>query len=139
MKLSSMNQKILLKEIKTAFDLMNRAEMPQEKLYFFSAVYGVANRIMNIEYDPELVFLHNVTSLAHNTINTAISVASRGQSVSTLAPRVFESLQNAIKELIVFIEEEKPTYPALEKISNIAYSTCGNGYYLYLKGALKLP
>jgi hypothetical protein len=139
MKLSSSNQKLLLKELKTAHEFMSRTEIPQEKLYYFSAVYAVANRIMNLEYDSEIGFLHNISSWAHNTINTAIIAAGSRTSMLTLAPRVFESLQNTVQELITLIEEEKPIYPALEKISNIAYSTCGNGYYLYLKGELKLP
>jgi hypothetical protein len=138
MNLSVSNKKTLVKELHLIHELMDRYETPEDKMYFFSAVYGIANRIMNLEFDEELSFLHYVTNAAHNTINGALAAASQRRSTPTIPPQVFQKLQDAVKELCTLIDEGKQTYSVLEKISNLAYSTTGNGYYLYLKGYLKI-
>ena len=138
MHLSASNQEALVKEIRTVADYMGKANNAQEKMYFFSAVFGIANRLMNLEFDPELGFLHHVTQAAYTTINTHLAVAAQGQSVATFPPPVFDKLQEALSDLAKYIEEGKQTYPILERISNLAYSTSGNGYYLFLKGSLKI-
>ncbi|MFH1087592.1 MAG: hypothetical protein V1737_03285 [Chloroflexota bacterium] len=138
MRLSKTNRLALAREIRTAVDFMGKADKARDKMYFFTAVYGVAQRIMNLEFDPELGFVHNVTNAAYNTINTALLMAAQGQSAPTLPANVFDELQKALKDLATHIEEEKQTYTVLERISNLAYSTSGNGYYLFLKGLLKV-
>jgi hypothetical protein len=138
MPLSEKNQVALVKEIRTVVDYMSKVNTPREKMYFFSAVFGIANRIMNQEFDPELGFIHHVTNSAYNTINTTLLLVAQGQSVPTFPPPVFDKLEEALKDLATYIEEGKRTYPVLERISNLAYSTSGNGYYLFLKGLLKI-
>jgi hypothetical protein len=137
MNLSTKNKKILVNEIRTVCDYMSKASDAKQKMYFFSAVFGIANRIMNIEYDPELGFLHQVTNTAYQTINTNLALAAQGATMTIPKP-VFEKLEEALDELAYYIEDGKKTYRVLEKISNLAYSTSGNGYYLYLKGLLKI-
>jgi len=138
MHLSASNKEILVKELRTVADYMGNANTAQEKMYFFSAVFGIANRLMNLEFDSELGFLHHVIQAAHNTINTNLVLRSQGQAVANFPPTVFDKLQEAVSELAKYIEDGKQTYPILERISNLAYSTSGNGYYLYLKGLLKI-
>ena len=138
MQLSKSNKLAVANEIRTAVDYMGKTNIAQEKMYFFSAVFGIANRIMNLEFDPELGFLHHVTNAAYTTINANLMSMAQGQSVRTFPPQLFEKLQEALGDLATNIEKGEPTYPALERISNLAYSTSGNGYYLFLKGALKI-
>jgi len=138
MRLSANYRIALVNELRTVADLMSKAKTAQEKNYYFSAIFGIANRIMNFEFDPELAFLHNVINHAHTTLHGNLLMVAQGQSVSTFPPPVFDKLQEAVVELASLIEKKKATYPVLEKISNLAYSTTGNGYYLFLKGSLKI-
>jgi len=69
-------------------------------------------------------------------MNANLASIKQGQGVNTFPKDVFDKLENALEELVVKIEKGEKTYPVLEKISNLAYSTTGNGYYLYLKGML---
>ena len=138
MQLSKSNKLALANEIRTAVDYMSKTNVAQEKMYFFSAVFGIANRIMNLEFDPELGFVHHVTNAAYATINANLMSMAQGQSVRTFPPQLFEKLQEALGDLATNIEGGEPTYPVLERISNLAYCTSGNGYYLFLKGALKI-
>jgi hypothetical protein len=138
MHLSKSHKLALANEIRTAVDYMSKTNVAQEKMYFFSAVFGIANRIMNLEFDPELGFVHHVTNAAYTTINANLMLVAQGQSVRTFPPQFFEKLQEALGDLATNIEGGEPTYPVLERISNLAYSTSGNGYYLFLKGSLKI-
>ena len=138
MEISAKNRKILVNEIRTAVEYMSENNDARQKMFFFSAVFGIVNRIMNIECDPELVFVHQVTNAAYSTINTNLIMATQGQSIPTIPPPVFDKLQEVLEDLATYIEEGKKTYPILQRISNLAYSTSGNGYYLFLKGLLKI-
>ena len=137
MELSARNRKIIVNEIRTAIDYMSKTSDAKQKMYFFSAVFGIINRIMNIECDPELCFIHQVTNTAYQTINTNLNSAAQG-SVVTIPKSLFEKLEETLGELATCVEEGKKTYRVLERISNIAYSTSGNGYYLFLKGLLTI-
>ncbi|MEA3421084.1 MAG: hypothetical protein U9Q97_05345 [Acidobacteriota bacterium] len=137
MKLSKNMKKLLLDELRFVIDNMNKSENAIGKMYFFSAAYGATNRIMNIEYDSELVFIHNVLSAAHSTINQRIVALASGAELAVGIPEnIFDKLVEALEEIIAFVQKDESTYTALEKISNVAYSTTGNGYYLYLRGKL---
>lgn len=136
MHLSKAMQLALVTEIRAVAESMRKSATAKEKIFFFSAVYGVANRIMNLECDPELVFLHEVTSTAYNVINTNLSAAAQNVSVTPLPPALFDKLQDAVEDLATYIEKGGKTYPILERISNLAYIAKGNGYYLFLKGML---
>lgn len=138
MDISANSQRALVTEIRTAVEYMRKAKAAQEKMYFFSAVFGIANRIMNLEFDPELGFMHHVTSAAYTTINSNLLMMSTGQSIRTVPPQMFEKLEEVLEDLATRIEQRKSTHSALQRISNLAFSTSGNGYYLFLKGALKL-
>ena len=138
MNLSPDMQKVFTDEVATAIKHMKSVNTLEEKLFFLSAVYGAAFRIMNIQYDAELAFIHYVVNAAYGMMQANLVSIKQGQGVNTFPKDVFDKLENALEELVVKIEGGEKTYPALEKISNLAYSTTGNGYYLYLKGMIKI-
>jgi transaldolase len=138
MKLSKGSRKYLMDELRVIIDGMGKAKTAEEKLYFFSAVFGATQRIVNIEYDPELTFIYQVVSTSYNTINSNLQIAKSGQGVSTIPKDIFVKLQEAVEKLADAIDKSESTYPVLETISNLAYSTTGNGFYLHLKGIIKI-
>jgi hypothetical protein len=131
-------KKAFTDEVATAIKHMKSVNTVEEKQFFLSAVYGAAFRIMNIQYDSELAFIHHVVNAAYGLMQMNLASIKQGQGVNTFPKDVFDKLENALEELVVRIEEGEKTYPVLEKISNLAYSTTGNGYYLYLKGMIKI-
>lgn len=136
MNLSTEMQKVFTDEVTTVIKHMKSVNTVEEKLFFLSAVYSAAFRIMNIQYDAELAFIHNVVNAAYGMMQANLASIKRGQGVNTFPKDIFDKLENALEELVVKIEKGEKSYPVLEKISNLAYSTTGNGYYLYLKGML---
>jgi hypothetical protein len=137
MNLSKDMQKVFTDEIDFVVKRMKESKDMPTKLYFFSAVYGTASRIMNIEFDPELAFIHHVLNFAYSTINArSAAISGRQEQGAGIPEKLFDRLEEALEELVAKILQGKKTYPVLETISNLAYSTTGNGYYLYMKGLL---
>ncbi len=134
MRLSPKMKTNLFNEIGTALKHMRATDNPAEKLFFFSAVYGAAFRIVNIEFDPELSFLHLVTAGAHNMMSVNLAASLQPRAARTFPKEVFDMLQDALEDLANKIQKDEETYPVLQRIYNLAYSTTGNGYYLHLKG-----
>jgi len=126
-------------EIRYAVGKMRATTNAMEKLYYFSAVYGMAYRVFNFEYDAEIVFIHQITNAAYGTINARIAaLTQRVEGGVEIPPNLFTKLEDALEDLAKRIEKDQETYPVLETISTLAYSATGNGYYLYLKGILKI-
>lgn len=140
MKISSELREKLVKEIRYAVMNMRKSETINDKMYFFSAVYGMADRVFNFEYDPELVFLHQVVRQAFDTINAKVNLIVAGSlgAGSSIPPNLFSKLQDTLDELANRIEKNQKTYSLLEDISNMGYLATGNGFYLYTKGILKI-
>lgn len=139
MNLSPDMQKRFTDEIHFVIKSMKNTNTPAEKLYFFSAGYAMAQRIINFEYEPELTFIQQVLQLVYNMINARLSaILMRQEGGISIPDNLFNSLEEALEEMVNRIEQGAETYPALQKMVNLAYSTTGNGYYLYLKGMVKV-
>lgn len=139
MKISEKNKKIVVDEFKYIVKKMKQTDSNREKLYYFSGSYAVVSRVLNLEFDPCLVFIHNVLQTAHGTIVQTLQNIQAGQErVITLPDILFERLTKELNQLGVAIEKDEDFYPALQGISNVAYFATGNGFYLFQKGLLKI-
>ncbi|NLL90329.1 MAG: hypothetical protein GX226_04410 [Dehalococcoidales bacterium] len=138
MKISKSRKSNLVKELRYVAEKMKSTDNVHEKLFYFSAIYGEVNRIINYEYDPELVLVHQIFNTGYNTIMANLSSNQQGTGIITIPPNLFKKLQDTIYVLADNIESNRNIYKELEEVSNLAYSTSGNGYYLYLKGIIKI-
>ena len=66
MKLSKENKKLLTDEFTFVIKKMKSSETPDQMLYYFSGLYGMIHRILNIEFSSSLLFAHFVTEKIHN-------------------------------------------------------------------------
>jgi len=139
MNLSPEMQERFIDEVNFVIKNMKNTDNPTEKLYFFSAGYAMAQRIINLEYEPELNFIQQVLQLVYNMVNARLIALSAGQEGGISIPdKLLTKLEEALEEMVDRILQGTETYPALQKMVNLAYSTTGNGYYLYLKGMIKI-
>ncbi len=141
MNISGNYKKVIAKEFRGIVEKMKGTKNLSEKMYFFSATYGVVSRVFNLEFDPALVFTHFVINAACSTINGRLLALKGGQdNVVQIPEGLFDSLQKVIEKLAENIEtgNEDKLFKNLQKIANIAFTTTGNGYYLYQKGMLKI-
>ncbi len=137
MNLSKEMRELFANEINFVVGQMKEINDLSRKLYFLSAVHGCALRIVNIEFDPELAFIHHVLQATHQTIDARKTRLEQGQDRPIVIPeKLFDRLEEALEEMSTKIKQGEETYPTLQTIFNLAFSTTGNGYYLYSKGVL---
>ena len=139
MNLSSDMKEKFVDEVYFVIEKMKNTDIPAQKLYYFSAVYAMARRIANFEYDPELIFIEQVLQLVYNMVNARLTAMLARQEAGIAIPdNLFRGLESALLELVQNVERGAETHSTLQKMVHLAYSTTGNGYYLYLKGVLKV-
>jgi len=131
----------IAKEIDFALQKMGDASTAEEKLYYFSAVHGVINRVMNFQFDPILVFAHQVLSTVHSAFMSRLAaMKGGGEKHLAVSPEMVEKLQETVIEFRTALQEKDQikVYHVLERFANIGYATTGNGFYLYQRGMLKI-
>lgn len=139
MKLSDASKKILIDEFEyIANRLKKESEIPN-KLYVYSAAYSVAYRVLNIDFDPELVLIHNILRNTYTQINNTFGgIIAGAEKVITIPEGLFSFLAQSLQDLADTISKDGDITIPLGKIAIASYAITGNGYYLYQKGILKL-
>ncbi len=132
--------KLMISELKEINKLCNTTESPDDKLYFFSAAFGVINRIMNFYYDPTLVFIHQVLQEVHKKVTQRLQSGPYKFIYNSMPQEILDTLFQYFMELTDAIEKQDVPliWEILERFSNISYSLTGNGFYLYIRERLKL-
>lgn len=139
MKVSKENIELIVDELTYVGGRMRDEEEILGKVYYLSGSYAVIQRVMNFEYDDELVLIHRVLMGAYETVNSRLNSIITGQErVIKIPVEVVDALANGILDLAIALSEEKEYKEILAKIAAIGYIGTGNGYYLYQKGLLKL-
>jgi len=138
MDISNNNRKHIADEIEIAVNMMKESRDASEKLYYFSAIYGILQRIYNIEYDEDLVFAHLVIQLTHQGFMQRLAAIKQGDSTVMISEEQFDKLTDLSDELGDKIRDNEDFVATLKKIVILLYSTQGNGYYLMKKGVLKI-
>ena len=66
MNISAHMKSLLVDEIDYAIGQMEANEgAPDRQLYSFSAVFGVLQRVFNLEFDKDLLVAHSITNLTY--------------------------------------------------------------------------
>jgi hypothetical protein len=134
MRLSDNYKNLILSEIDFAVKKMNKSSEPLEKLFYFSAIHGIFQRIYNIEYDPTLVFIYFILHTTHEAFNNRL----QAKAGIPLSEKQINKLSDIAKELGGKIKNNEEVSVTLQKFVVLQYSTSGNGYYLMQKGMLKI-
>ena len=104
----------------------------------FSAIHGTIQRVFNLEYDSDLVFIHNILQQTHFAFIQRLQAMKNGDVAVPLIEEQMGGLIAAIKELSEKIRGNDKLNGTLKKFVILTYSTNGNGYYLLQKGLLKI-
>ena len=140
MKISEVNKKIIVDEFRTILELMKNTSNVNEKLFYFSATYGMVSRILNIDYDSLLILIHSVLTSTHSSINSLLNnIVNNSFAFFSIPKNYFEMIEENLKEITLAIDKNNETkiYKVLEKFSVLAYISIGNGNYLYKRGIIK--
>ena len=139
MEIKDSSREILVNEISFVTKRMEKIDDPLKQIYYFSAIHGMIHRIMNIDYDPELVFAHHVLQSTHQLfLNRLHAFQKAGDNSIIIAEEQFKKLIDLSRDLGKQIKANKEIKDTLQSFVVLAYSTTGNGYYLFQKGLLKI-
>ena len=138
MKISPKMKNQIIEEIEHVVYDMEESHNPVEMLYYFSAIHGLINRIFNMEYNSELVFMHHVLSAVHTGFVGRMDAMRKGDSAIVLDDSYFKKLISLSINLKDTISENGSVNDTLREFIILLYATTGNGYYLKHKGLLKI-
>lgn len=119
-----------------------QAVAPERKMYYFSVLYGEAQRVLNFEWDRELALLHLVTERSYALINAQAPMF--GSLLPVKASTIYEKLTLVVSDIASYFEKaekdcsKEELCQILGRLAEITYTSLGNGSYLYEKGAIKL-
>ncbi len=135
MNISETNHKIIANEFKDIIDLIDSSTNLEDKLYFFSASFGVLNRIMNLESDATLIFMHQILQNCFQAITQRLSARTKSNISSDVPQEMIEQFFLLFKELKIAFEIKNKIriWEILQRFSNLSYAMSGNGYYMYLR------
>jgi hypothetical protein len=130
---------MIVDEIKFVVKKMEETNDSSEKLFYFSAIFGILHRVYNTEYDPELVYAHLVLRSTHDALSSRLkAIQTGGDTTIALNEDQFLKLSDLSKKLANNFRKKEEIDSILKKFAILLYSTTGNGYYLMQKGLLKI-
>ncbi|MGD1119512.1 MAG: hypothetical protein ABR886_08500 [Dehalococcoidales bacterium] len=141
MRLQEISKNHLAKEYRFAVTRMQQETQPTRKLYYFSVFAGEASRVLNSEWDLDLVLLYTVTQQVYTFINAQIPLL--GSTIPIDASMIYEQLTKHSAELANYFEKawdknsNSELYQILGRLSEVGYLSGGNGAYLFEKGLIK--
>ena len=135
MDISPASRDILIKEIEFVTQKMDESSYPEEKLYYFSAIYSMFQRILNIDFDPDLLFAFFVLRETYNAFMSRLSASDR---IVKLSDYHFAKLLDLSRTLLERLRDEKDFNDVLKQFVLLLYTTTGNGYYLVQKGLIEV-
>jgi len=139
MDISPESRKEFVNELRHVSQKILEEEDVRKKAYYYSAAYGIARRLINFQYDPQINFLELVLEVSYNTIRARIETIVQQRDLTIpLVEGFFDRLAENVNELASKIEKDEDVYRTLEKIAVLTHITTGNGYYLYTKGLIKI-
>jgi hypothetical protein len=139
MKLKESYRNLITNEMEFAIKKMDETNVAIEKIYYFSAVFGVLHRIYNIEFNSDLLYIHFILRATHEGFQNRLSALVKGGDKSVkLSDAQFDKLSLLSKELCSKIKKKEDISDTLKKFVILTYSTTGNGNYLMERGWLKI-
>jgi metal-dependent amidase/aminoacylase/carboxypeptidase family protein len=123
--------KKIVEEIDFAVTSMEREiENPFKQLYFFSIPPGAFVRAANFTYDRSWIFAHFVLQSAYQTVKQRFDqMAQKIDRHTELDESLMQSLIAELKKLRERVTAAEDFTDVLERVSEIAYATTGNGTY----------
>jgi hypothetical protein len=130
--MSKQIREYLVSECRFAAANITSHDDPRDKAYYLSAVYAAVQRAINIEFDEELMLLMAVSEWVHRSVASRVEEQVNGKNQPIGLPGdVFFRLASIIFELSARLEAEQSFVDLLGKMSSVAYTVTGNGFYLY--------
>ena len=112
-------------------------ESDVDRLYYFSAVFGAAQRVFNIEYSPQVLHLFVVANWTHSQLTARLQAEQGAHLMTPSMPKgMLEALTGIVREIAQRVREDQDFTDLLSEMCRVGYTSTGNGYYLLQVGKL---
>ena len=138
MHISDTFKDMIVEEVDFVIQQMQQSANELEKLYYFSGVYALFQRIFNIEYNTNLVYVHFILRSTHETFIQRIKAIQSGDTTVPLCKEQSEKLLELTQELRDKIKDNEDIDETLKRFVVLSFSASGNGYYLWQKKRFKI-
>ncbi len=108
----------------------------RKKVFFYSGIYGIIQRIMNLQYNPHLQFAEFIFNNTYQALLSRYQINKSEDDIIPISHEIFDKIVLFLEELVTKIEHDEDIFEELQKIVNIVFLTTGNGYYLKEKGII---
>jgi hypothetical protein len=137
--LSIENKKKLIEELKFISNKFEKEPTLKGKSFYLSGVHPLLNRIINLEFNNELLLLNFVFQGLHGIFDNLINKIEQGvEKIITIPEEFFPELSKLLNDIANAIEKKKDLYPYVQRASLFAHILTGNGFYLYQRGVMLL-
>ena len=123
-------KEMLVQELISIAQSMREEQDLNKKMFLFSATYGVADRVMRLSYDRELLMVTLVLNHTYNSFMTRLTAYSQGDRVVPLTNDHFDRLTDLTEALSKAVRDGTPTQSILERLNELAFITTGAGHYM---------
>ena len=133
----------LATEYRYAATKMEQEEKLPRKLFHFSVVFSEAQRIVNWQWDREIVILQAVAQQAHAQVTLLLRDPFLVATLPIDVKVLFEQLTKVTQDIASYFENAKEGgnrdefFALIGRLAEISYSAGGNGAYLHEKGVIK--
>ncbi|MCX6651945.1 MAG: hypothetical protein NT137_01110 [Methanomassiliicoccales archaeon] len=110
--------------------------MSAKKLFYFSAAYGAADRVLRLKYDRELLMMARVLQHTYDQFAARANGLASGEGIISITPDMLRRLADLTGSLASRIECNEEINPVFLEMVKLAYRTTGAGYYMSVTGAL---
>ena len=133
----------LAKEYRYAANKMQESQDPLKKLFYFTVLFGEAQRVLNIEWDRDLTLVHMVTQQAHNHIRSVTLDPVLSRIFPINLDDIYGQLNQSAFDFAAYFDKTtskastEELFAIVARIAEITYSVTGNGSYLREKEHIK--
>lgn len=138
MKIDKIYKKAIINEIKYVQKKMKDSSGLEKKLFYFSAIPAEFSRVLNLEYDDDILYLHNIINQTYLAFLQRINSIKTGDLNISIEENQIEKLESLLSDVVGVLEQKKQIDDVLKDFILLTYSTTGNGYYLMEKGLLRI-
>ncbi len=133
----------LAKEYSYAANKMQESKEPLKKIYYFSVLFGEAQRVLNWEWDRDLALVYLLTQNAYNQVAGTLQNPSQVAVFPINWENILGQLTQITADFAAHFEKiatknnKEELYQILGQLAEVTYSVLGNGAYLKEKGHIK--
>jgi len=130
-------------EVVKEFKFISKAMIDEKKdtmskIFYYSAAYGAADRLLKMEFDSDLNIINSILFLSYRQLLDRAQAFAKGDRIIPIDNEIINKIAEGLNEIASSLEMDYSPYDALKKIMKYTFASTGPGHYMVLRGKLVL-